>query len=174
VEAVPQLQGDVYQCSVHVGPYKTLGECEQDLPEAIERSARQYVEEYLDLGPAVKRIRLPADELRRQLVKAEWEETIESPTVGPMKQLHVLIEFGPEFRERVRQEWKRLVITDRLWRTGSAGVVGLALLGVLFGYLKIDQATGGARRGRLRVAAAAAVLAVVLAGLLVAQAGWPG
>ena len=49
----------------------------------------------------------------------------------------------------------------------SAAAIGLALLTVAFGYLKIDLATGGAYRGRLRLAAATVILGLVVAVVII-------
>ena len=49
-------------------------------------------------------------------------------------------------------------------RTGGGNRFGFA---VIYGYLKVDLATGGVYRGRLRFAAALAILGPVAAALLV-------
>ena len=46
--------------------------------------------------------------------------------------------------------------------------MGLSLLLVCFAYLKIDLATAGAYRGRLRLAAAAAILGLVGVAVVIA------
>ena len=159
VNAPPQLVGDAYQMSIVVGPYTTRAECDAKLPEALQESLDQYVNVCLG-DQAVDDIRLPADYLRQQLVKAQWEETRQH-SVGPMTWLHVLLQFDRKIKDRILEEHRQAIIGRRLQAVATWSAMGLALLTVAFGYLKIDLATGGVYRGRLRLAAAAAILGLV-------------
>ena len=105
---------------------------------------------------------LPPDELRRQVVKDQWEE-VRQYSVGPMTQLHVLVEFDRKIKDRILEEHQRMVVAGRVWRAGVGLIALLAFLAVFYGYLRIDLATGGAYRARLRLAVAAAILGVVAA-----------
>ena len=157
VDAEPRRNGDTYQMSITVGPYATRLECDAQLPKALQGAVDAYVETYL--GPqAAGRVRLPAEELRTQLVKEEWEETIQA-SFGPMKQLHVLLQFDHKMRDRIHEARTNAIITERLIYTGTGVGGGLLLLAILFALLKFDQVTGGARRGRLALAALLAVAA---------------
>ncbi len=51
---------------------------------------------------------------------------------------------------------------------GAGGVVVLALLSTVYGYLRLDEQTGGAQKGRLQLAATLLAL-VVAAGALLAR-----
>ena len=119
----------------------------------------QYVEVCLG-DQAAGGIGLPADYLRQQLVKDQWEETRQH-SVGPMTQLHVLLQFDRKLKDRVLEEHRQAIVGRRLRAVAAWAAIGLALLTVAFGYLKIDLATGGVYRGRLRLAAAAAILGLV-------------
>ena len=57
-------------------------------------------------------------------------------------------------------------MSDRLWYAGSAAGLVLALLATFYGYLKVDLRTGGAHKGRLRLAATLMAL-IAVAGALV-------
>jgi uncharacterized membrane protein len=164
VDAPPCRVGDPYQMSVVVGPYATRRECDDKLPEALQGALDAYVESYL--GPqSAGRVRLPVEDLREQLVKDQWEETIQA-SFGPMQQLHVLLQFDHKLRDRIKEQRNNAIIARRLVYTG-AGVAGvLLLLTIVFAVLKVDHATGGAYRGRLALAAVAAA-AVVAGGWLV-------
>ena len=159
VNAPPQLVGDAYQMSIAVGPYTTRAECDAKLPEALQEALGHYVDVCLG-DQAVDDIRLPADYLRQQLVKAQWEETRQL-SVGPMIWLHVLLQFDRKIKDRILEEHRQAIIGQRLHAAATWSAIGLALLTVAFGYLKIDLATGGVYRGRLRLAAAAAILGLV-------------
>lgn len=169
VNAKPRLVDDVYQMSIDIGPYTTRAECDTKLPEALQEAFGHYVEVCLG-DPVTDATGLPPDELRQQLVKAQWEET-RPYSVGPMVHLHVLLEFDRKFKDRVLEEHRQAVIAGRLQAVAAWTAIGLVLLTVLFGYLKIDLATGGAYRGRLRLAAAAAILGLVAVAVVAAQLG---
>jgi len=104
-----------------------------------------------------------------------WQSAAPGPDAIPLEpaseyaslvNLHLLLKFDSEARRFIAQRWKELVIQDRMTRVGC-GLLGLVgLLGVVFGYLKVDLATGGTYRGWLRCAAGLAILAIVAASLL--------
>ena len=145
--------------SIAVGPYTTRAECDAKLPEALQESLDHYVN--VSLGDqAATTIRLPADYLHQQLVKAQWEETRQL-SVGPMTWLHVQLQFDRKVKDRILEEHRQAIIGQRLQAMATWSATALALLTVAFGYLKIDLATGGVYRGRLRLAAAAAILGLV-------------
>ena len=160
VNAPPQLIGDAYQMSIAIGPYTTRAECDAKLPEALQEALGEYVNVCLG-DQAVYDVRLPADDLRGQLVKAQWEE-IRQLSVGPMIWLHVQLHFDRKIKDRILEAHRQAVIGRRLHVAATWSAIGLALLAVAFGYLKIDLTTGGVYRRRLRLAAVAAILGLVL------------
>ncbi len=134
VDAPPHVVGGAYQTSITVGPYTTRGECDARLPEAVQESVDRYVETWLE-ADTTDPVRLPGDYLRQQLVKDQWEETRQY-SVGPMIQLHALLRFDRQVKDRILEERRRTVVAGRLWLTGSAVLAALALLAALYGYLK--------------------------------------
>jgi hypothetical protein len=162
VNAPPRVVGDSYEMSIVVGPWKTRQECNAELPGELQRALDEYVQ---TCEPAGNRIGLPTDYLQQHLVKQEWEEDIQSKSVGPMKRLHVLLRFDHEVKNRIVEAIHRGIVTGRLLSVGI-GLAGVFwLLAVVYGYLRIDLATGGIYRGRLRFAAALAILGLVAAAL---------
>ena len=138
VDAPPQLVDDVYQMAVVVGPYTTRQECDANLPEKIQEAVDQYVE--VCLGPEeIDAVRLPAEYLRQQLVKDQWEE-VRQHSIGPMTQLHVLLQFDRKVKDRVVEEHRQAVVAHRLWLTGAGLAAALGLLAAAFGYLKFTGA----------------------------------
>jgi len=88
-----------------------------------------------------------------------FAETVQT-SVGPMHELHALLEFGDNARAQIRQAWWRTLIPLRLrWVTCGFGAV-LAIIGVLLAALRFDLASGGKHRGRLRWATALTILLV--------------
>ena len=101
----------------------------------------EYTEIYL--GPeAARQIDLPADQLADWLIKDQYEETIHA-SVGPMIQRHLLLEFDRPMQERLTDAWQRVRINHRLWVGGVVMAAGLALLALVYGYLKFNLAPAG-------------------------------
>ena len=167
VDRPPARVGDVYQMSVTVGPYTTRLECDANLPEAIDKAVAEYAE--ISEGAELARYaRLPAEIVRQQLLKDQWEETYKA-SFGPMVRLHALLEFDHKINDELKSQCRRAVVAGRLWKTG-VGVAGLlALLGVGLAYLKLDLASGGTHRRVLQLAAALAILGVIGAAALAAR-----
>jgi hypothetical protein len=162
VNAPPQLIGDVYQMSISVGPYTTRAECDAKLPDELQAALGQYVQACLGGQATLRDINLPPDYLRQQVVKAEWQED-RAYSVGPMTQLHLLLKFDRKVKDRVLEEHRRVVVDERLWVAGVWAAIGLGLLTAAFGYLKLDLATGGIYRRRLRWLAGTVILVGVIA-----------
>jgi hypothetical protein len=154
----PRMAGDaMYLMSIVVGPWPTRQDCDAHLPEELQKALDQYAEKCLG-SPPYPRVVLPTEYLRQRLINAEYEEDIQSPSVGAMKQLHVLLTFDNEMKDRVIEQHRRGVAMRRLWAVGIGVAAILWPLAIVFAYLKIDLATGGAYRGRLRFAALLAIL----------------
>ena len=62
-----------------------------------------------------------------------------------MHQIHALLEFDDDARADFHHRWHDAIVTDRLWYAGSGAALVLALLGTLYGYLRLDLRTGGAQ-----------------------------
>jgi len=155
-----------YQMPISVGPFSTRVECDEALPAAMHAAVQQYVSTAID-PQAAGTIRLPLAYIRDHLVQGQYEEWREyEPPLGKMAKLHVLLVFDREANARLEEAWERVVVGRKLWGVGSAAAVLLLLLSTAWAYLKIDLATGGSYRGRLRLGAAAVILALVAAGAL--------
>jgi hypothetical protein len=166
VNSPPRVVGDSYQKAIVVGPYPTRQDCDAELPGELQKELNGYIELCVGQPGGTTRVVLPFAFLREEVVKGEWEEAIQSPSVGPMTQLHVLLQFDHKVKDRILEDRQRGVVAGRLW-LGGGGLAGLLwLLAVIYSYLKIDLATGGAYRGRLRFAAALAILGPVAAAIV--------
>jgi hypothetical protein len=161
----PRTEGDVYLMSIVVGPWKTRQECEAELPNELQKALDHYVETCLGQSARVK-IVLPSEYLRQRLVKGQYEKVVQT-SYGPMKQLHVLLAFDADVKSRVEEEYHRATVMGRFWQVGIVLAAVLWPLAVAYAYLKTDLSTGGAYRGRLRLAAILAILGPVAALLAV-------
>lgn len=164
------------------GPFEHLGECRPALDAALEKAVSDYIDEYLgrlygENFSASSVVYYDAEYIRTKLVGTEnvFEERRDF-SFGPMYQSHALIKFTPEFREVLDQRrseidhrWQQFVVGGRL--SGMALVFGLilAFLAVVSGYFRLDTATRGFYTARLQFLAAVAILAVIVAGALLAR-----
>jgi len=165
IVATPRRTPDgIYRVEVEIGPYTSSQECDIHQDEALQATFNGFVEDFLG-RKAAGRVRLtPA--IRQQIHNAaDDREVIEQYSFGPMIVRKVGLTFDHKARKLIEEEHDRAVVTERLWYTGTAATAVLAILAVLFGGLKIDQATDGVYRGRLGFVA-------VLAGLGTIAATW--
>jgi len=161
IDAPPSTTADGYEVAVKAGPWKTPIECQQALDEEIATAVERYVARRIG-EDAREQVTLPADYARRHLVKDQWLEKINT-SLGEMYNLHALLAFDRQVEGKLRDAWNETVAAARL--VLAAVVLGgaILLLSVIYGYLKIDLATGGAHRQRLRLATAG-IVALVAAG----------
>lgn len=182
VDRKPTQVGDAYQVSVASGPQEKPGECAAALDEQLKKAVAAYIDEYL--GPEAVGNRRVSDlitydpgYIKSHLIKSGglFEEKLKM-SFGPMFQTHALLEFGPAFRTELDgrrgdlQRYAREVAMAYRLRGLACGFAAvLSLLAVVFGYLRLDAATRGSSRGRLRFLAATAILVVVVVGVKLAQ-----
>lgn len=171
-EYAPHKVGGACRMLVRVGPYSTRLECDRELPGKLRAAVGEYAAVYLE-PKAQDKLHLPVDYIRTNIVQDDWEEVkdvVISPTGQipeksvPMVQLNVLLEFNHAANARIREEWDKAVVADRLFGVGALTAIVLALLAGAYGYMELDLVTGGAYRRRLRLAAAAVVLLLIATG----------
>ncbi|HEV3137393.1 MAG TPA: hypothetical protein VGZ26_05805, partial [Pirellulales bacterium] len=165
VDKPGKLVDSVYRVSINSGPYVTIPECQGHLDLQMKLAADQYIDDYLGEG-ARQVVDISPGYLRRHVKKAEFNEVITS-TVGPMQQIHALLEFDDSVRADFQHRWHAAVVGRRLWFVGASTGLVLALLGTLYGYLRLDLRTGGTHKGQLQLAAALVALIVTAGALLV-------
>ncbi len=167
------LQGDVYRQVVHAGPHPRRIEAEKELEEQIRSAVKDYLNEAI-APDAARRVELPADYIRREIVREQFTE-VHQRSFGTladdvyMVDLYAQLEFSRPVYDEAKERYRQAVVEDRLWLTGFSLAAALGLLGTVFGYLRFDEATGGQRRGRLRFVAAGAILVLLAAGVLAAR-----
>lgn len=159
-----------YQMPIWVGPYSTRSECDAKLPEQLQSKVDEYVDQYLEtFGPGARgRVRMGLAYIQEHIVKDEYEEW-KDYSVGRMLKLHVLLQFDRQVNELIRDRWNQTIIARRLWGLGAVSAAVLLLLSTIYAYLRIDLATEGRYRGRLRLTAAAVSLALIAGLLLMAS-----
>lgn len=169
VEAEPGRVGDVYQATAAIGPYTSREECDQAEPIVVREIAAEYAEKQLNLG-AMHDIQL-SEQCLQHLKKETWEEeqvTDFGPGIGkkPMFRRYLRLEFDEVVNRELERQGREAKIRRRLRGTGIGLAAVLGALGLAFGYLKINAATRGRHRGRLRASVLAIILGTIAAGAL--------
>jgi hypothetical protein len=145
-----------------VTAYGTEADCEAALDDQLQEAFSNYVKGRLG-SEANAELQLPVGEIRKCIV-SKSRENVQLTGLGPMVRLTAVVRFDKEFQDRVTQEWAKVHLSERLWYLGGGLGVVLLLLSLAYGYLKIDLATGGAYRWRLRLAAATILVGMAAAG----------
>jgi hypothetical protein len=168
VESKPVTSGEVHKLAVSSGPYAREIDARRALEREIAAATSRYIAEHVDSDLAPKFLRYDAATIRRGYVRDEYQEVI-TVSVGDMHQIHALLQFGPDFRQEIERRWAGVTATSRLGQVGLFAGAALLLLGSVFSYFRLDNATRGYYTGRLQFMAAAAILTIVGAGALLAR-----
>lgn len=164
----PRRVGDAYQVSLDVDPYATIEESDKALPAKINAAVDDYAAQLI--GPQARgRIRLPTQYIDEHVKRDDWQEW-RKHEMGPsltvdMVHRHILLRFDSAVNDHIRQMWKRSIANERVAGAGTLGGGVLALVAMIYGYLRFDLATRGAYRRRIRWAV---VSVAVLTTLMVA------
>ena len=166
IEMPGQLVDSVYRVSIKSGLYADVPECQGALDQTIKQYVDDYIERLMGEGTSAL-VDIDREYLNQHIKQAEFSEIVISESVGPMHEIHALLEIDDTDRAVFHERWRRAEVTHRLWYVGSAAIVVLALLSTFYGYLKLDSQTGGAHKSRLQLAATLVAL-IVAAGALLA------
>jgi len=173
VRAKPKTSGKgIHTIPVWSEPYKRPSDAQHALDRAIEAATNEYISDYLGSRLAPQLLRYDAHTIKDRFVKHEnfYEDEATYPEpVGLMQESFALLEFTPEFRTELEQGWNTVRSTSRLTQLGLFAGAALLLLASVFGYFRLDNATRGYYTGRLQFVTAAAILAVIGAGVFAAQ-----
>lgn len=146
----------VYKKAITIGRYNTLEEIQALLPQQVDEALRNFMREALPRG-AAEVVKLPPGYAVDHGVLADrWLEThpaAEHSFSEPMYSLHVLTQVDKATRDDLHARFEAAVVDHRVGMMGLGGGLLLALLGTLYGYLKLDTLTQGYYTGRLRLAA---------------------
>jgi hypothetical protein len=165
---------DPNQFSLSSERYATLEEAEIHLTDlALGRVRELCAVETPDIAAWLSSRFAPGPEILIDLINQhgvkelagevmDWD--FKNGTRGKMYRAHLWFDFSPGLRDALHRRWEADTAERRLILLGSLlGLVTL-MLGTAAGYFRLDDATGGAFRGRLKLAA----LAVVAAGSVAA------
>jgi hypothetical protein len=171
VEQAPVRSGERHTQSVCSEPYRDLPAARAALDEKLQAAVQDYVSEQLGSPLAGTLIHYDLPTIKNRFLKSRYEEAIEVASLNaPMQQLHGQLEFGPSFRSEIAARWQKVLAAGRLGKLAVVVLGVLLLLGTVFSYFRLDNATRGYHTGRLQLLSAAAILALVAAGVLFARA----
>jgi hypothetical protein len=168
VDQPPQLQGNIYRLPVKSGLFVTKRECQKAVDAKTRLAVNDYIDELIEPGAARKIS--PDANFMRQLQKELYAEVVTSTKVGPMQQVHVLIEFDDMARADLVKRWNAVIVSHRLGLVAIAASMVLGLLAIAFGYLKLDLQAAGQSRSRLRLAAVGAIILLATSAAVAFQA----
>jgi hypothetical protein len=130
--------------------------------EVLQAAAEQFVQYFHQTHAAQGAWTLPTAFLKSQAIKHSCMQTIEHDFgrfTGRMYRAYVQLKLSPEVREQAYGMWRTQIVEQRLLLLGRlVGFITLVLVSGA-GYFRLDGLTKGACRGRLKLAAAAVVLA---------------
>ncbi len=156
---------NVHRVYVTSHPHALPEDAQSGLDESLKRATDQYIADKLHSPLAAKFIPYDIQAIRDRFVKQSYRETVTfPPPLGVMQQLHAQLEFDQGFRDEIRQTWAGRIADSRLYQVGLGAGAALLLLGSVFSYFRLDNATRGYYTGRLQFLTAAAILAIVALG----------
>jgi hypothetical protein len=169
LESEPVREGPVHRTYVSSGPHFRQRECTLALDEELKHATDEYVDEYLGSN-ASRFINFDLNYIKTNLLDPDLKYSgIVQFDFAPMREEHRCLVFDGKFRNELDEHWKQAVTTSRVTNTGLVAGGVLALLGVIFSFFRLDTATRGFYTGRLQFAAAAAILTLVVAGVVAAR-----
>ena len=156
-----------YFVVVESGPHRSFHDCWELLTPLVEDKVREYGVRtgggFRNRWPSM---RLP-EHLYDQLIAEHFIEKRDTFSFGePMLTLYSRVEFSTEAVAAIDAWQADLLARNRTIFAGVLGALVVALVGVLYGYFRIDTATLGYYTWRLRVAAGVLMAVVVVAGFI--------
>ncbi|UUO06560.1 hypothetical protein M4951_24850 [Blastopirellula sp. J2-11] len=168
VDQEPESRDGVDYVSVSTGPYTSSTECYKALKVLTNEAVAEQAA--LVLGSETNARRVPLDEkfIADNVHLQTYKESLDT-SVGPMQQWHSFLQFNEQFRRELESRWKQVQQLSRLTYAGALFAGILTVLGVLYGALSYNSATGGRYRARLQTIAGAAIMGVVGGAILLTQ-----
>jgi hypothetical protein len=164
----PGLVGNVRKVVVSAGPYETVGECHHELERQMHDVVAQRVAELASAAtgqyvnpPYLSNLNIGADLILRELcTQPEYIEDVHA-SFGPMKKVHVLLEFTAAQDAELHNRWKSFARRDRLFMAGFGASFVVGCLALAFGLLKVDTWTRGYYSKRLFLGVPAAIIGII-------------
>jgi len=145
--------------------FATLAEAEEQATQQLVSRIQAHFHDQFPIGETSDRL---VEMINQFAVKDFVGEVIDKYDFGngitaKMYRTHLRYDFSPQLHDAVSSHWRRSTVEHRIGILG--GMLGLVtlMLGTAAGYFRLDDATGGKYRTRLKLAAALVVAAGGLA-----------
>jgi hypothetical protein len=186
VKIPPKLVGNSYRRTAVSDPFSTDDECRRQLDGRMSVITCEYLGELLGINDSLGRSGGPVGEgfamamlrnlgispvyIRKNICRDEYIEHIGSSVdqmigsgFGQMRRIHVLMEFDDAVQADLKKRWKDSRLVERLVVVGGGAFGIVAIVALLFAYLKFDTATKGYYTRWLQVAIGLVTILVVAA-----------
>lgn len=164
------LQGKVHTIAVASGPFATDKASRAALDKALVKATQQYINEQVGNERAAQLLRYDARTIKKRFVKPDHAyHDVARYSVGWMHENFALLEFGPDFRNEVNRRWTKVKANSRVAQVVLIAGGALSLVGSLFGFFRLDNATRGYYTRRLQLVTATGILALLGVGLALAR-----
>ncbi|MEQ8210005.1 MAG: hypothetical protein RH917_09255 [Lacipirellulaceae bacterium] len=172
----PKRTGNVTRRVVSAGPFKTTSDCYRQIERKLEEAVVVHLQELVRSQPAfnqghvsnLRRYNITPQTILRVLCPPDGEyiEVLDT-SVGEMKTLHVLMEFGPEQNAFLLNQWRDYERLDRIFGVTAFAGLTLAIIAGVWGLLWLDTFTRGYYTKRLFLGVPAAIIGgICLIGLI--------
>jgi hypothetical protein len=149
----------VYTVTVEIGPFSSHEEIRHEFMKKVDLEVRHYMEQFVDpMAPSLVKLP-PGFIVDRGILADRWDETLPADQFSfnaPMYTQYVQLRFDENVKRELTERFQQARVVHRVGVFGLGGGLLLALLGTLYGYLKLDTLTQGYYTLRLRFAAALA------------------
>ncbi|HEX3998262.1 MAG TPA: hypothetical protein VHX65_06925 [Pirellulales bacterium] len=126
---------EVYVATATAGPYLTNEECDRALPGEIDRVVTDFAEK--EFPQAIDgTVKLDRDLVENHLIQDRYRETVNTASFGPMLQEHVLLVFDRQIRSAIEQQWRSIMVAQRLQVAAIGSGAVLLLLGGVYSLLR--------------------------------------
>jgi hypothetical protein len=158
--------GEVFRRTVDSDPFVTEAECRRQLenellPEVVSNRLEQLLPSKVHRKVQIDNLAqygIGLDFILREICVDEFTATVDT-SVGPMKKVHVLMEFGQWEDNALVSKWMQHESEIRLARFGKIAGLSLTGLAVAWGLLRFDTYSRGYYTKQLLVGGVLAIIA---------------
>ena len=168
VDNPPQPVGKVFRTVLTSDPFSTEDECYEQLEnrffaettKQLQRIAPPDQQDLVD-DDSLARMGITLSYVMKEICRESFTETVDS-SVGMMKKVHVLMEFGPGVENHLLTAWSSYQRQFRLTLVAKITALVLATLAAVYGLLQLDTWTRGYYTKRLLVGVPAAIITIAV------------
>lgn len=137
--------------------FATIQEAESDAIGVAVNAVKEDVDQ--NRGSAVA-WEIPVELVKNHCIRQRYVETIHRDfglITADMYRVYLQVELSTESRAKFADSWQSQIVGNRLWVLGSVAGLLTLIFGTVSSYFRLNSATNGAYRKRLKLAAASVV-----------------